>query len=153
MDELIYNNCGKCSLSDAKNNWKFIQGIIDNKICEIGFAYHLKEINAQEYTRQICLLNIEEKYNKIILKNKSDIYFPQSESYWGKIDSAIAVYNGIIFFHPMTKLREIYNGTICCLEIGSFKLTFSKNYLNMMKKLASKNPKYENSKFLENLFK
>jgi hypothetical protein len=151
MDELIYNNCCECSLNDAKNNWKFIQGVIGDQICEIGLAYNWKEIDVPEYTRQVCLLDIEEKYNKIVLKNKSNIYFPLSESHWGRIDSAIAICNGIVFFHPVEKPKIIYNRCTCCFEAGSLKLTFSKNYLNMIKNMA--NPKYKNSKFLEKLFK
>lgn len=115
------------TLEEIAYLWKFLKGVLNNQYCEIGIICNGKEVEAKEYTRQLCLLEIKEKKRRYVLRNSSRISFPESDLSWGHLDYIIASCNGSNIWIPNS--MYLYPWTTCYFEPGKFFMEFPKESL------------------------
>jgi hypothetical protein len=98
MDKLIIKD--GYTIEEAEYIWKFVQGIIENKYCEIGIICNGKEVISREYSRQLCLFDLTETKKKFIATNNSVISFPESKISWGFHEYYTVNCNGSTLWFP-----------------------------------------------------
>jgi hypothetical protein len=149
IDEFI----NRYSVDETRYIWMFVKGCLYNKYCEIGIACNEKEVDAKEYNRQLCLLNIEEMNEEIILKNKSIITFSEPESFWGTPNYIIASCNGSTLWQPIIYSHAISSGFIFWFDRGKISFEFDKKCLTEIKNKVYEFSKYKKINFLDELLK
>ena len=160
MEKLIFKGHGsidefinKYSVDEIRYIWTFAKGCLYNKYCEIGIACNEKEVDAKEYNRQLCLLDIEETDEQIILKNKLKIIFPEAESFWGVSNYIIVSCNGSTLWLPEIHLHTILLGDIVYFDKGKIPFEFDKKCLTEIKNKVYEFSKYKKINFLDELLK
>ena len=137
MDKLIINDRDTYSVEEWKYYWRFIQGVINNQYCEIGIICDGEEVTAKEYTRQLCLFDMNKEKKKYFLTNHSPVTFPESVNNWGLCKYALTSCNGSTLWVPIDYERFVWSMTTIQFKIGNITCNFPKNYLNKIEKLIS----------------
>ena len=162
MEKLIFEDYSKYSINyfinkytigELKYIWTFIKGVLNNKYCEMGIICNGKEVDTKEYSRKLCLFDIEETSENLILKNNSIVVFSEAESFWGISNYNLVFCNGSALWIPQIYFKPIYLGNIISFNIGDISFNFNKKGLLEIKNEIYKNFEYKKINFLENLFK
>jgi hypothetical protein len=137
MEKLIINKQDTYSIEEWKYYWKFIQGVINNQYCEVGIICDGAEVTAKEYTRQLCLFDINNRKKKYFLTNHSIVTFPESVDNWGFCKYVLGSCNGSTLWVPIDYERFIWSRTTVQFKVGNIACDFQENSLDKIKEFIS----------------